>query len=74
MRRQPAGAWTEELVLAASANVRLIPNSTSFVAAIGGEAIDAEIRDAGVTSLSAELGRPVTVDDLVRDDLLPGQS
>jgi len=60
MRRQHGGGWTEEFVLAAAADVRLLPNRTSFVAAIGGDAIDAEIRDAGVTqyvSLVAKMPR-----------------
>src|SRR5688500_8705975 len=76
MRRQPAGAWTEEFVLAASADVRLIPNSTSFVAAIGGEAIDAEIRDAGVTqhvSVVARMPRVrAWVNDVVRETARDG--
>ena len=76
MRREPAGGWTEEFVLAASADVRLIPNSTSFVAAIGGEAIDAEIRDAGVTqhvSLVAKMPRVrAWVNDVVRQTAREG--
>lgn len=76
MRRQPAGGWTEEFVLAASADVRLIPNSTSFVAAIGGDAIDAEIRDAGVTqhvSLVAKMPRVrAWVNDMVRQTARDG--
>ena len=76
MRRQPAGGWTEEFVLAASADVRLIPNSTSFVAAIGGDAIDAEIRDAGVTqhvSLVAKMPRVrAWVNDVVRQTARDG--
>ena len=54
-RRRPpyavieAGGWSEAFVLDAAADVRLVPNGTSFVAAIGDEPIDAEIRDAGVT-------------------------
>lgn len=76
MRRQPAGGWTEEFVLAASADVRLIPNSTSFVGAIGGDAIDAEIRDAGVTqhvSLVAKMPRVrAWVNDMVRQTARDG--
>jgi cytidylate kinase len=76
MRRQPAGGWTEEFVLAASADVRLIPNSTSFVAAIGDNAIDAEIRDAGVTqhvSLVAKMPRVrAWVNDVVRQTARDG--
>lgn len=76
MRRQPAGGWTEEFVLAASADVRLIPNSTSFVAAIGDDAIDAEIRDAGVTqhvSLVAKMPRVrAWVNDVVRQTARDG--
>lgn len=76
MRRQPDGGWTEEVVLAASADVRLIPNSTSFVAAIGDDAIDAEIRDAGVTqhvSLVAKMPRVrAWVNDVVRQTARDG--
>jgi len=76
MRRQPAGGWTEEFVLAAAADVRLGPNSTSFVAAIGGDAIDAEIRDAGVTqhvSLVARMPRVrAWVNDMVRQTARDG--
>lgn len=76
MRRQPDGGWTEEVVLAASADVRLIPNSTSFVAAIGADAIDAEIRDAGVTqhvSLVAKMPRVrAWVNDVVRQTARDG--
>src|SRR5688500_5661417 len=60
MRRQAGGGWTEEFVCAAAVDVRLVPNRTSFVAAIGEDAIDAEIRDAGVTqhvSLVAKMPR-----------------
>ena len=49
MRRRRAGGWPEPFVLEAAADVRLLPNRTSFVAAIGDEPIDAEIRDAAVT-------------------------
>lgn len=76
MRRQPDGGWTEAFVLAASADVRLIANSTSFVAAIGGDAIDAEIRDAGVTqhvSLVAKMpGVRAWVNDVVRQTARDG--
>ncbi len=71
MRRQPAGGWAEGFVLEAAADVRLLPNRTSFIAAIGGEPIDAEIRDAGVTqyvSLVARMpGVRAWVNELVRD-------
>ena len=49
IRAGSAGGWTEALVLHAASDVRLLPNRTSFVAAIGDEPIDAEIRDAAVT-------------------------
>ncbi|HJU68389.1 MAG TPA: (d)CMP kinase [Gemmatimonadaceae bacterium] len=49
IRSQPAGGWPEALVLEAASDVRLLPNLTSFVAAVGDEPIDAEIRDAAVT-------------------------
>ena len=60
VRTQPSGRWTDELVLEAASDVRLLPNRTSFVAAIGDEPIDAEIRDATVTqhvSLVAKMPR-----------------
>lgn len=49
MRRRRDGAWSEPFVLEAAGDVRLVPDRTSFVAAIGGEPIDAEIREAAVT-------------------------
>lgn len=49
MRSQPEGGWAEGFVLDAASNVRLLPNRTSFVAAIGDGPIDAEIREATVT-------------------------
>lgn len=49
LRREARGRWPEDFVLAAAGDVRLVPNQMSFVAAIGSEAIDAEIREAAVT-------------------------
>ena len=49
LRGRRDGGWLERFVLEAAADVRLVPNRTSFVAAIGDEPIDAEIRDAAVT-------------------------
>lgn len=70
IRHQPAGGWAEAFVLDAAADVRLLQNRTSFVAAIGDEPIDAEIRDASVTqhvSLVAKMPRVREwVNDLVR--------
>ena len=51
LRREPDGArWTEELVLAASAIVTLVPGETTFHARLGGEAAEAELRGSDVTS------------------------
>jgi cytidylate kinase len=70
LRRQAGGHWGEQFVLDAAANVRLVPNQMSFVAAIGSDSIDAEIRDAGVTqhvSLVAKMPRVREwVNDVVR--------
>jgi cytidylate kinase len=49
LREGQDGGWPEPFVLEAAADVRLVPDRTSFVAAIGDEPIDAEIRDAAVT-------------------------
>jgi cytidylate kinase len=60
LRRRPEGGWAQELVLDAAAHVRLVPNRTSFVAAIGSDSIDEEIREAAVTqhvSLVAQMPR-----------------
>jgi cytidylate kinase len=70
MRRRPEGGWAERLVLEAAADVRLVPDRSSFVAAIGEELIDAEIREPGVTqhvSLVAKMPRVRGwVNDVVR--------
>jgi cytidylate kinase len=70
LRRQAGGRWDEQFVLDAAANVRLVANQMSFVAAIGSDSIDAEIRDAGVTqhvSLVAKMPRVREwVNELVR--------
>ena len=49
IRQRPAGGWPEAFVLGVVEGVRLLPNATSFIAAIGDDPIDAEIRDAAVT-------------------------
>jgi cytidylate kinase len=67
MRRQPAGSWTEEFVLAAAADVRLLANRTSFVAGIGEDAIDAEIRDAGVTQHVSHVAKMPRVREWVNE-------
>lgn len=70
LRRRAGDRWGEQFVLDAAADVRLVPNQMSFVAAIGPDSIDAEIRDAGVTqhvSLVAKMPRVREwVNDLVR--------
>ena len=67
LRRQRDGAWTEDAVLAAASDVRLLPNRTSFVAAIGEERIDAEIRDASVTQHVSLVARMPRVREWVND-------
>ena len=60
IRKRPGTGWGEPFVLDAASDVRLVPNQTSFIAAIGDDPIDAEIRDAAVTqhvSLVAKMPR-----------------
>ena len=60
LRRRPAGGWAQEFVLEAATDVRLVPNQTSFLAAIGSDTIEVEIREAAVTqhvSLVAKMPR-----------------
>ena len=67
MRADPAGGWTAQVVLDAARDVRLRPNRTSFVAAIGDEPIDAEIRDAGVTQHVSHVAKMPRVREWVND-------
>src|ERR671914_2103851 len=65
LRSEPAGGWTERVVLAAARGVRLLPNRTSFVAAIGDESLDSEIRDASVTQHVSHVAKMPRVRDWV---------
>src|SRR5687767_14906926 len=67
LRRQAGGRWAEEFVLEATADVRLVPSGMSFVAAIGPEVIDAEIRDARVTQHVSLVAKMPRVRDWVND-------
>ena len=67
LRRARDGEWSEEAVLAAASGVRLLPGDTSFVAAIGAERIDTEIRDAGVTQHVSLVARMPGVREWVND-------
>jgi cytidylate kinase len=67
LRQEPAGGWAEGVVLQAATTVRLLPNRTSFVAAIGDEPIDAEIRDAGVTQHVSHVAKMPRVREWVND-------
>jgi cytidylate kinase len=67
LRSEPAGGWTEHVVLEAASGVRLLPNRTSFVAAIGDESIDTEIRDASVTQHVSHVAKMPRVRDWVND-------
>jgi len=67
MRRHRDGGWAEAFVLEAAADVRLVPNRTSFVAAIGDEPIDAEIRDATVTQHVSAVAKMPRVRDWVNE-------
>ena len=67
MRTDSAGGWTEHVVLEAARDVRLRPNRTSFVAAIGDEPIDAEIRDAVVTQHVSHVAKMPRVRQWVND-------
>lgn len=67
MRRHPGGGWAEPAVLEAAGNVRLVPIETSFVAAIGDQLIDAEIRAAGVTQHVSVVAKMPRVREWVND-------
>lgn len=49
-RERDSARWTEDLVLAASANVSFVPGDTTFYARLDGEAAEAELRGSEVTS------------------------
>jgi cytidylate kinase len=67
LRADRAGGWTENIVLEAARNVRLVPNRTSFSATIGDENIDAEIRGAGVTQNVSAVAKMPRVREWVND-------
>lgn len=67
LRRQPAGGWAQEVVLEAASDVRLVPNRTSFVAAIGSDSIEAEIREAAVTQYVSLVAKMPRVRDWVNE-------
>jgi cytidylate kinase len=67
LRREPRGRWPETLVLEAAADVRLIPNQMAFVAAIGSDSIDPEIRDASVTQHVSQVAKMPRVREWVND-------
>jgi cytidylate kinase len=67
IRKQPAGGWSEAFVLDAASDVRLLPNATSFIAAIDDDPIDAEIRDASVTQHVSLVAKMPHVREWVND-------
>jgi cytidylate kinase len=67
LRRDATGRWTEKLVCDAAAAVRLVANELSFVAAIGDDTIDAEIRDAAVTQHVSHVAKMPRVRNWVND-------
>jgi cytidylate kinase len=67
LRRQAAGHWPEEFVLASVADVRLVPKDMAFIAAIGSDASDAEIREAAVTHHVSAVARMPRVREWVND-------
>jgi cytidylate kinase len=67
LRRQASGHWPEEFVLGSVTGVRLVPKDMSFVATIGSDSIDAEIRDAAVTQHVSVVARMPRVREWVND-------
>lgn len=67
IRKRPAGGWAEPFVLDAASDVRLVPDQTSFIATIGDDPIDAEIRDAAVTHHVSLVAKMPRVRDWVND-------
>jgi len=67
LRRRADGAWDERFVLDAAADVRLVESKASFVAAIGPQTIDHEIRDAAVTQHVSAVARMPRVRDWVNE-------
>ena len=67
LRRRADGAWDERFVLDAATDVRLVESKASFVAAIGAQTIDHEIRDAAVTQHVSVVARMPRVRDWVNE-------
>ena len=67
LRHQRSGQWAEDAVLQAAADVGLMPNGMSFVAAIGSDSIDTEIRDAAVTQHVSVVAKMPRVREWVND-------
>ena len=67
LRRRADGAWDERFVLDAAADVRLVESKASFVAAIGPQTIDHEIRDAAVTQHVSAVARMPRVREWVNE-------
>jgi cytidylate kinase len=70
LRRHPtADTWTEELVLAGGASVKLIPDGPSFTPTIDGQRADEEIRGSGVTLQVSRVARMAGVRIWVNDQV-----
>jgi cytidylate kinase len=67
LRREARGRWPEEFVLASVTDVRLLPKDMSFVATIGSDSTDAEIRDAAVTQHVSAVAKMPRVREWVND-------
>lgn len=67
LRRRADGKWDERFVLDAAADVHLVESKASFVAAIGTQTIDHEIRDAAVTQYVSAVARMPRVRDWVNE-------
>src|SRR5512145_1843340 len=67
LRRRADGTWDERFVLDAAADVHLVESKASFVAAIGTQTIDHEIRDAAVTQHVSAVARMPRVREWVNE-------
>lgn len=67
LRHRADGKWEERFVLDAAADVRLVESKASFVAAIGTQTIDHEIRDAAVTQHVSAVARMPRVREWVNE-------
>jgi cytidylate kinase len=70
LRHGSQGQWSEDRVLEAAAGVQLSPNLTTFIATLGGESIEREIRGSAVTQHVSQVATMprvrAWVNDLVR--------